>query len=271
MDRLSIMFYQIDPRDYPLYMQCERITEQPGIIVMESRAMQGIRCTVPAGYLLSVLYFYAYHRPRLPFADRPLSRLHHYFYPSGAYSTPLGILLGVAYTCYYDGYDACSAGNVERAVKRERARALIAWQQHQQLQREEEEAARRRRPWWRVLTSFSSTTTAAAAAERVTSYEDFLEPNGILGVGQQTAEVHDPVFYQLYSKNQVDALVSAAMKLRQSPDEERWLRTSGRLGGYGIMGMLLTWNSGGLFYRMFMGLGLGVIGGAVISGLKLDS
>ncbi|RNF07778.1 hypothetical protein TraAM80_03152 [Trypanosoma rangeli] len=104
MDRLSILFYHINPHDYPFFLQCERSTEQPGVILMESHAMQGIRCTVPVVYLLSILYFYGYHRPRLPFADHILSKLHHYFYPSAGYSTPVGgILLRLAYACYYDG------------------------------------------------------------------------------------------------------------------------------------------------------------------------
>ncbi|ESL07906.1 hypothetical protein TRSC58_04400 [Trypanosoma rangeli SC58] len=266
MDWSSILLYHINPHDYPVFLQCERSTEQPGAILMESRAMQGIRCTVPVGYLLSILYFYGYHRPRLPFADRPLSKLHHYFYPSAGYSTPVGILLGLAYACYYDGYVACSEESVARKIKHERTRAVIAWRQHMQKQREEEEATRKRRSWWRIL-AFSK----AAAAPYATSYEDFLDSNGILSVGRQTAEVQDPSFYQLYSKHQVDALVSAAMKLRQSPEEQRWLLTAGRLGGYGIMGMLLTWNSGGMCFRSFMGLGLGVTSGALISGTNLDS
>ncbi|RNF20494.1 uncharacterized protein Tco025E_03756 [Trypanosoma conorhini] len=266
MERFSILFYQINPHDYPLFLQCERSTEQPGVILMESRAMQGIRCFVPVGYLFSILYFYGYHRPRLPFADRPLSKLHHYFYPSAGYSTPVGALLGLAYAYHYDGCVACSEESVARAIKRERAMAVIACRQHMQKQREEEEAARKRFSWWRRLVS-----SKAAAAPLTASYEDFLDPNGILSVGRQTAEVQDPSFYRHYSKQQVDALVSAAMKLRQSPEERRWLRTAGRLGGYGIMGMLLTWNSGGMFFRLFMGLGLGVVSGALISGTKLDS
>ncbi|ESS64808.1 hypothetical protein TcG_06562 [Trypanosoma cruzi] len=266
MDRLSIMFYRINPHDYPLFMQCERSSEQPGAILMESRVLQGIRYTVSLGYLLSILYFYGYHRPRLPFADRPLAKLHHYFYPSAGYSTPIGISVGLAYACFYDGHVACSEENVTREAKRERGRAVMAWKQHMQRQREEEEAAQKRRSWWNLLI-----LSKAPASDCRTSYEEFLDRNGVLSVGRQATEVEDASFYQLYSKQQVDALVSAAMKLRQSPEEQRWLWTASRLGSYGVLGMLLTWNSGGMFFRSFMGLGLGVVSGAFISGVKLDS
>ncbi|KAH9600153.1 hypothetical protein LSM04_004863 [Trypanosoma melophagium] len=276
MDHLSILFYRINPHDYPQYMQCERSTDQPGTILMESRAMQGIRRVVPVGYLFSLLYFYAYHRPRLPFADRPLAKLHHYFYPSAGYSTPIGIAGGIAYAWGQDGYRDCSPENVRQRVERERARALMAWKQQEQQRRETErevegnvgEATLRR---WLSWCGFSLRPRAPSlVVQRETSYEDFLEPNGILSVGKQTVGIHDPSYYQYYTKEQVDALVSKAMKLRQSPDEERWLKTSGRLGAYGIMGMLLTWNSGGFFFRLFMGLGLGVVSAGVISGTKLD-
>ncbi|EAN79391.1 uncharacterized protein TEOVI_000777300 [Trypanosoma equiperdum] len=274
LDRLSILFYQIDPRDYPEYMECARSTEQPGTILMESRAMQGVRRVVPIGYLLSVLYFYGYRRPRLSFADRELSKLHHYFYPSAGYSTPIGILGGIAYACYYDGFCGCSEERAARAVLWERSKAMVAWRQHQRMQREKENAEGQQHHWlWSRLTfSWSGCGHSSGDDKAQTlSYEDFLDPYGVVSVGKQAVEVHDPSFYQIYSKEQVDTLVSAAMRLRKSPEEERWLRTSGRFGGYGIIGMLLTWNSGGMFFRLFMGLGFGVVCAGAISGAKLDS
>ncbi|ORC86153.1 uncharacterized protein TM35_000301930 [Trypanosoma theileri] len=278
MDRLSIILYRINPDDYPQYMQCERSSEQPGTLLMESRAMQGVRRVVPVGYLFSLFYFYAYYRPRLPFADRSLARLHHYFYPSAGYSTPIGIISGLAYACVQDGYTDCSLESVKQAKERERGRAIMAWKQQQQLQREMEkemegnvgEATLRKWLSWCGV-SLHPNKQKPPVSQRETSYEDFLDPNGIISVGKQTREIHDPSFYHYYTKEQVDALVSKAMKLRQSPDEERWLKTSGRLGAYGIMGMLLLWNSGGLFFRLFMGLGLGVVSASVISGTKLDA
>ncbi|KAG8348201.1 hypothetical protein ERJ75_001000600 [Trypanosoma vivax] len=272
--RLSIMFYKLDPRDYPEYMRCQRSTEQPGTVLMESRAMQGIRYTVPIGYLLSILYFYCYHRPRLCFADRELAKLHHYFYPSAGYSTPIGIVAGVIYACYYDGYRDCSDQSALRAIEQERARAMEAWGQYEERRKERGKSER-----WGALYALlpsvfafgDSKSSQVAAGLPEKSYEDFIEPYGILSVGQQTAAPHDPSFYEHYSKHQVDALVSRAMKLRKSSEEERWLHTAGRLGSYGIVGMLLTWNSGRMFFRLFMGLGLGVVCAGVISGTKMDT
>nr|CCC95027.1 conserved hypothetical protein [Trypanosoma congolense IL3000] len=273
LDRFCIMFYQINPSDYPEYMKCERVSEQPGTVLMESRAMQGIRRTVPIGYLLSVLYFYGYHRPRLSFADREISKLHHYFYPSAGYTTPLGIAGGIAYACYFDGFCNCSRENVASAANKERSRALAAWKQHQDLW----ELQQASQCWysWRRLLSFGRYRQGFGGGDdgkdRRATYEDFLDPHGIIGVGKQVPEVNDLSFYQYYNKQQVDALVSAAMRLRRSPEEERWIQTCGRLGGYGSIGMLLTWNSRGMFFRLFMGLGLGVVCGGFISAAKLDS
>ncbi|KAG5509545.1 hypothetical protein JKF63_06250 [Porcisia hertigi] len=73
-----------------------------------------------------------------------------------------------------------------------------------------------------------------------------------------------------FTKSQVDAIVSRLWALRASPEDDRWMRTSGRCGAYGVLGMLLTWNSGGAIFRSMMGLGLGVTIGGFLSATRLD-
>ncbi|GET86909.1 hypothetical protein, conserved [Leishmania tarentolae] len=319
MDVLNFIALAIDLRDYPGYATCMRATDYPGLALCEYSAAAGMRYTVPLGYAASVLYFYLYHRPRLSFADRSLTKLHHYFYPSAGYSTPLGIIGGVLY-----GASECVQGltpaALEATAAREKRAAVMAAAQYSRRHR----AAKER---LKAEQSFTSKTLAwlrlcedpvqvelarMGLGEESIAWETLLVPQGYLWT-QLHSVVHDPARYRgceatlatgtatspsaserlsepsgganaqcpspsggsfcsraHFTKPQVDAIVSRIGTLRASPEDDRWMRSAGRCGVYGIFGMLLTWNSGGAFFRAQMGLGLGVTVASVVSATRLD-
>ncbi|CAJ1019526.1 hypothetical protein Q4I32_001985 [Leishmania shawi] len=319
MDVLNLISLVVDLRDYPGYATCTRATEYPGLALCEYSAATGMRYTVPLGYAASVVYFYFYHRPRLSFADRSLTKLHHYFYPSAGYSAPLGIIGGVLYGAGECAQELTPAA-LEATAAREKAAALMAAEQYSQRHR----AAKRR---LKAEQSFLSKALALlrlredpvqaelarmGLGEDIIAWETLLVPQGYLWT-QLHSTVHDIARYRDYgtpvvagaavltsadgrvgepsdaahtpcsssftflspsrvyfTKPQVDAVVSRIGTLRVSPEDDRWMRSAGRCGAYGVLGMLLTWNSGGALFRAQMGLGLGVTIGGLASATRLD-
>ncbi|CAC9465440.1 conserved hypothetical protein [Leishmania infantum JPCM5] len=319
MDLLNFISLAIELRDYPGYATCIRATEYPGLALCEYSAVTGMRYTVPLGYAASAVYFYLYHRPRLSFADRSLTKLHHYFYPSAGYSTPLGIIGGVLY-----GAAECVQGltpaALEATAAREKAAAVMAAEQYSQRHRAakqrlkaEQSFASKALAWLRLCEDpVQAELARMGLGEDSIAWETLLVPQGYLWT-QLHSVVHDPARYRGYeapvaigaavptstderlsqpsggastpcpspsgvlsfsrayfTKPQVDAVVSRIGTLRTSPEDDRWMRSAGRCGAYGVFGMLLTWNSGGALFRAQMGLGLGVTIAGLASATRLD-
>ncbi|KAG5484021.1 hypothetical protein LSCM1_05873 [Leishmania martiniquensis] len=318
MDVIHLLSLVVDLRDYPGYATCVRATEYPGLALCEYSATVGMRYTVPLGYAASVAYFYLYHRPRLSFADRSLAKLHHYFYPSAGYSTPLGIAGGVLYNAL-ECLQGLTPASLEATAAREKAAAVMAAEQYSQRHRAakkrlraEQSFASRALVWLRLREDpVQAALVRMGLGEAGIAWETLLVPQGYLWT-QLHSVVHDPARYRGYrapatsspaaptsaaslgrsrgasaapcssppdltsstrayfTKPQVDAVVSRVGTLRTSPEDDRWMRSAGRFGTYGIFGMLLTWNSGGALFRALMGLGLGVTIGGLVSATRLD-
>ncbi|KAG5505254.1 hypothetical protein JIQ42_07461 [Leishmania sp. Namibia] len=319
MDAFHLLSLVVDLRDYPGYATCARATEYPGLALCEYNAAAGMRYTVPLGYAASVAYFYLYHRPRLSFADRSLTKLHHYFYPSAGYSAPLGIVGGVLYGAV-DCVQGLTPAALEAAAAREKTAAVMAAEQYNQRHREakkrlnaEQSLASKALVWLRLREDpVQAALARMGLGEENMTWETLLVPQGYLWT-QLHSVVHDPARYRGYgvpiaasaasptsteaslgqscgaaqalcssspgsvsssgayfTKPQVDAVVSRIGTLRASPEDDRWMRSAGRCGAYGVFGMLLTWNSGGALFRALMGLGLGVTIGGLASATRLD-
>ncbi|KPI88632.1 hypothetical protein ABL78_2236 [Leptomonas seymouri] len=311
MDCVALLTERVDLRDYPDYAGCIRANEFLGATLCEYYAATGMRCTVPLGYAASILYFYLYHRPRLSFADRPLSKLHHFFFPSAGYSTPLGVVGGIGVGFYQCAQDL-SPARLRAITQKEKHDAVMAASQY--MQRRSAAEGRLRAEQLFVSRALVALHLQADPVERElarlglgerVSWESLLVPHGVLWTAAHS-KVHDASRYKNYegpvdaaenapapsscaaagaekpptepqvgrgayfTKIQTDALVSRAATLRSSPDEDRWMRSAGRLGAYGIFTMLLAWNSGSALFRLNMGLGLGVTVGAVASATRLD-
>ncbi|KPA76513.1 hypothetical protein ABB37_07812 [Leptomonas pyrrhocoris] len=314
MDCVALLTEKVDLRDYPDYAACTRANELIGATLCEYYAATGMRYTVPLCYAASIAYFYLYHRPRLSFADRPLSKLHHVFFPSAGYSTPLGMLGGIGVGLHQCAQDVSPAG-LRATTQREKADAVMAASQYTlrrhaaeaQLRAEQsfvskalvglhlhtdpvrEELSRlglgeAKMPWESLLVPHGVLWTAAhSTVHDASRYKDYRGPveapaatpevssssAATVGVEKQPKGLHSrPTPY--FTKLQTDALVSRAATLRSSPDEDRWMRTTGRCSAYGIFTMLLAWNSGNALFRLSMGLGLGVTVGTVVSATRLD-
>ncbi|KAK7198634.1 hypothetical protein NESM_000827000 [Novymonas esmeraldas] len=318
MDVWHVLSLKVDLRDYPEYATCVGATEHPGLALCEYYAFSGMRYTVPLGYAASVAYFYLYRRPRLSFADRALEKLHHYFYPSAAYTAPLGIVGGVLYGTT-DCVRGLSPAALDAVAAREKAAAAMAASHYNQRRR----AATAQLEATQSLASkvlvglrlrddpVRAELLRMGLGEDSVTWESLLVPHGYLWT-KQNSLVHDVARYRSdncagvdvavaaraspspacgspstsagaaaggagaaaaeahLTKAQVDAVVSRLATLRVSADEHRWVRTTGRCGFYGVVGMLLTWNSGGALFRAQMGLGLGVVVGSAVSATRLD-
>lgn len=308
MEALQLLLLRVDMRDYPDYAACERASEYPGLALCEYSAATGMRWAVPLGYAASVLYYYLVHRPRLSFADRAHTRLHHFFYPSAGYSTPIGVLGGVAYGTA-DTTCSLTPTALETTAAREKAAAVMAAAQYAQRRRvaetrlrAEASAASRALVWLRLREDpVQAELARMGLGEAHVAWEALLVPHGYLWTRQHSC-VHDVARYRGYdgplvptaastslpspssssaraarpaseayfTKEQVDAVVSRLATRRTSTDEDRWMRSAGRCGCYGVLSMLLAWNSGGALFRAQMGLGLGVVVGAIASATRVD-
>jgi hypothetical protein len=314
MDCLALLTSRVDLRDYPDYAVCIRSNEWIGATLCEYYAATGVRYAVPLGYAASIAYFYLYHRPRLSFADRPLAKLHHCFFPSAGYSTPVGAIGGVGVGLYQCSQDISPAG-LQAITEKEKSAAAMAASQYALRRDAAEQQLRAERSFTsKALVALHLQTdpvkeelTRLGLGEQRMPWESLLVQHGVLWTSLHS-KVHNPAQYKDYNgpvvseteasaaspssstaatagsssgtqtspstphftKPQLDALVSQAAKRRTSPEEDRWMRSAGRFGAYGIFTMLLAWNSGNGLFRLSMGLGLGVTAGAVVSATRLD-
>lgn len=95
----SILFHQVNLEAYPWLENTPFMNEYPGMALIELGMLRGIRYGTFAGFLLSPLAFFVM-RKRLPFADRPLLKFHHVFFPSAGYGVYFGAPAGIVETCY---------------------------------------------------------------------------------------------------------------------------------------------------------------------------
>lgn len=303
--RPSILTLPVESRDYPLYQSMTpRSSDVPGYILLEQFILRGIRSAVPLGCACTTFYFYFIMRPRLPFADRPLQKLHHYFFPSAAYSTPIGVVGGgvwgtVQYSLRNRDIDALYEEKKRDEGAAKRAFAMV--------QRRKELVTRRLRlqqSWWTTFLVAAKLQIDPVPdalhglfADSRESWEECLPPYS-LGWVSATSFVTDSGRYKAstykppsdsreaaqpppspttgtsqqkkFEKIQVDHLVSSAMRYRCHEESDRWTRSAGRFASCGVFSCLLLWNSGNFWFRATMGLGLGVTAGGMVSALKLD-
>lgn len=216
----------IDLRDYPDYAGCARANAYPGAALCEYYAASGIRVAAPLGYAASVLYFYLYLRPGLSFADRQLVKLHHYFFPSAGYSTPLGVVGGIGVGLYRCAQDLAPAG-LQATTKKEKADALMVAAQLAQRREAAEKTLRAEQ-------SFASTALVAlhvqadpvkeelqrlGLGEEAMSWESLLVPHGVLWTAAHSI-VHDPTRYKDYHGPVVADLTPAKSSSSSSASPE---------------------------------------------------
>lgn len=352
METLAFLVQRVNLDDYPNFAACDRSNEYPALSLCEYYAATGMRYAVPAGYAIAVGYFYLFYRRRLSFADREIARLHHFFYPSAGYSTPVGLLGGISYGMYHLRQDLTSASLASLAQREKAAAVMSAGQYHQRRSAALQALSAEQSLWSRLLVALRlSSDPVAAELQRLglgdasVSWRDLLIPHGYLWTSEHST-VHIRQMYKDYvgplattataekgregsvppaspfldvcerekiektdgaavspsaavnkkgggtvaaapvapfavdsaalsmramlTKPQVDFLVSRIATMRTSADEDRWMTSASRFGCYGIIGMMMTWNSRSAIFRLQMGLGLGVTVGACISALRLD-
>lgn len=102
--RWSIVFHKVSIDDYPWIRNTPMLTEYPGLALWELSMYRAVRYSCSIGFMLSPFVWFL-RRKRLPFADRPLYKLHHVFFPSAGYATYAGVIWGtgeVMWRCYVD-------------------------------------------------------------------------------------------------------------------------------------------------------------------------
>jgi hypothetical protein len=102
--RWSIVFHKVSLEDYPWIRNTPMLTEYPGLALWELCMYRAVRYACSIGFAVSPFVWFL-QRKRLPFADRPLFKLHHVFFPSAGYGTYAGFGLGTAdvmWRCYND-------------------------------------------------------------------------------------------------------------------------------------------------------------------------
>lgn len=287
MEALPLVCASIPLEDYPCYSESEAASTRPGVQLCEHHFIRGVRYGALTGYAATTAYFYLWVLRRSSFSDRLTLKLHHYFYGSAGYTAPIGGLAGLAYGTLREAQGLAPAA-VERRAAREREEAASALHQYNRKRdlasaRLEDRLARGRSRLARLL-------GVGAAGDReqrrhlqrlypARGLEDMYPPLGLLWVRERSL-VNDPQRYasgdgetagqRRLTKAQTDALVSRAMQTRLGKEESRWQKTASRFGLYGIITMLLFWNSGGAFFRFNMGMGAGVALGAVLSASRID-
>lgn len=133
MNDVQTLFQRVHVTDYPDYAALDRVSDRPAVLICEQHMFRFIRIVVASGYLFSTLRFYLYIYPRTPFADRPLLYLHHYFFPSAGWSTPVGAAMGWCYGTYRESKQIAHTA-VCAAAARERTEAVCACNAQQQQQ-----------------------------------------------------------------------------------------------------------------------------------------
>ncbi|KAL7704619.1 hypothetical protein N2W54_003991 [Lotmaria passim] len=225
MDCIAILGERVDLRDYPDYAACIRASEFIGATLCEYYAAAGVRYTVPLGYAASVAYFYLYHRPRLSFADRSLAKLHHYFFPSAGYSTPLGVVGGVGVGLYRCSQDLSPAG-LQATTQKEKTDAVMAATQYAQRRAAAEAQLR-------LEQSFASKALVALHLQadpvkkelvrlglgeeaEAASWETMLIRHGVLWTASHS-QVHDATRYKDYHGPVVAPSIDTNAALTSSP------------------------------------------------------
>lgn len=296
---IRLLSENVNLKDYPDYAQCPRVSAVPGCVLMEQYAVQGIRLSVPAGCLAATAYFFLYHRPRLSFSDRSLARLHHYFYPSAGYTTPIGALGGVAYGVYR----LHETSHPERLVDLHRKQIEAAKEAFRLREQRRAAVASRAsknqtlyhavKVWAGLADPPSVTALQKLGLQRDIPWQEMLIPYSLAWVSIHSL-LCDPRWYQFdnhlsrenlpairagpsqclgsgrFTKLQIDDLVSRATLARRDPTNERWTQNAGRCASCGVLSCSLFWKSGSLLFRCSMGLGLGIFAGSIISAMKLD-
>ncbi|CUG89242.1 transmembrane protein, putative [Bodo saltans] len=100
----SILFHKVKLEDYPWIKNTPMLTEYPGLALWELSMFRAVRYSCFVGFAVSPIAWYI-QRKRLPFADRPLYKMHHVFFPSAGYSTFFGFAAGTVesmWTCYQE-------------------------------------------------------------------------------------------------------------------------------------------------------------------------
>eukprot|EP00796_Vickermania_ingenoplastis_P004299 gene4299-3115_t len=286
MNTARLLLEQINLEDYPLYANTPRTSDVPGLVLLEQYAVQGVRMAVPVGGLLTTAYFYLVLRPRLPFADRPLARLHYYLCPSAAYATPIGAVGGVM--CGVSAYASRSSPDqLEQQLRQQQAGAHRALELRHRRRDAVLSRAHAQQTWWDrmrvqlgLLPDPALETVARAGLAREVPWESFLQPYSLAWV-TATSRLHDsdgthsttessPTNAGRFSQLEVHHLVSQAMWYRLDPTNDRWTITAGRGATAGCVTCLLYWKTGGRLFRASMGLGLGIFAASLVSAAKLD-
>ncbi|EPY41427.1 hypothetical protein AGDE_02497 [Angomonas deanei] len=245
-----------------------------------------MRAAVFAGYAGSVVYYFVRVRWRLPFAERAAHPLHHHLIPSAAYSSVAGGVGGGLYGYYYEQSHFFvntpeqqrkrqqTLERQEATARREQLQYRSAVLDHTRRRVEAAEMGAMDRLWWRFVSparyerSVEERVTALLGSEAVAKGKDwqrFVPPYSLLWV-----RLHSSSRDASPSKERDDLLVSRVLSRYHDKEEHRWTRTGSRLGLYGGLAGLLLWNSGGMLFRLALGVGNGVAIGAVVSSLRLE-
>lgn len=293
MEAFRLVRHHVHLEDYPSYADFPVAITHPGILLAEHYAFQGVRYAVNAGYAACFVYFYLFYRPRLPFADRPLARLHHMLFPTAAYTTPLGIAGGLAYGAVQQS-TAVQEGAVAASLQQEVKAADVSLAGY-----ERRRASARLRywsglPWWTRAAVHCHLVTDPTEAQLVArgfppkSLEDMLMTNSLSWVAARSGQHDSLCWYRdavidaafstpgapaapVFSKLQSDYLVSQCLQILTDPTASRWLYTAGRCSFLGMVTFSLAWRSGHVISRIGMGLGAGVSAASVFSALQLDN
>lgn len=182
-----------------------RALDRPGLHLAENHALRGVRYAAGLGYMATLLYFYGYHRPRLPFAERPLAKLHHIFYPSAGYTTPVGLLTGLLYGAYVEA-DRVSEAHVAAVKASDKKAAVAAFEQYTQRKRAAEARLKGMEPWWTTLGVYLGLARDPKPdqlarmnfppEEAKKDWTGFVKPYSMLWVEQRSRRVHDAGFYR---------------------------------------------------------------------------
>ncbi|CCW66830.1 unnamed protein product [Phytomonas sp. Hart1] len=194
-------FSTLNRRDYPDLTKDEHDLWRPGLVLAKHYGISGIRVVVPMSGTISLVYFYLYHIRRLPLVRRPLARLGDYFYPSVAYSTPLGLLGGLVYGAMREN-PGLQDDAVARTLREER-HAVEASLRYYETRRSR--AAARvgvSLPWFVRLLGFLRLTRDPVDARLRRMglprkvWQDLVEPNSLLWVSIHYSKVDDARWYR---------------------------------------------------------------------------
>lgn len=225
MKLLGIFSEPVNLQDYPDYAGIPRSSNIPGYILLEQYAVSGVRVSVGLGLLGSTAYFYLFHRPRLPFADRPLARLHHYFYPSAGYSTPIGIVGGTGYHMY-QYHQSYSLPKLMEQERREKAAAKRSYDLRERRRsavvrrvQEQQSWMSKLRVWMGWEPEPSRVALTRLGLEREIPWVEMLTPYSLSWVASRSV-VHDPAWYKL-RHSQSSSAASASASADSRPETKR--------------------------------------------------